>query len=92
MPAYAFTDYKIQGQWLDNVVIDLESCRTLQSAYVMLSRCRSMKGLAILRWFDPIRIYRPLSQQFREEFTRLHRLDTVTKSEYENRRLDMMDC
>jgi len=69
VPAYAFTDYKIQGQSLSNVIIDLQGCRSLQSAYVMLSRAKSMNGVAILRWFEPGKIYRTLSQQFRDEFT-----------------------
>jgi hypothetical protein len=91
LPAYAFTDYKIQGRSLTHVIIDLESCRSLQSAYVMLSRATSLKGVAIMRWFDPSRIYKPLSQQFRNEFSRLNNLDEVTKSLYDNRHKVQME-
>ena len=68
LPAYAFIDYKIQGRSLDRVIIDLHSCRTLQSAYVMLSRVRSLEGILIMRFFKPDVIYRTLSEQFRTEF------------------------
>jgi hypothetical protein len=85
LPGYAFTDYKIQGRSLTKIVVDLEGCRSLQSAYVMLSRASSLKGIAIMRWFDPYKIQRQLPQQFRNEFERLKNLDDVTKLEFENR-------
>jgi hypothetical protein len=85
LPAYAFTDYKIQGHSLSTVIVDLQGCRSLQSAYVMLSRAKSLKGVAIMRWFDPGKIYRPLAQHFRVEFARLRNLDEKTKFEFENR-------
>ena len=85
LPAYAFTDYKIQGRSLTHVIIDLQGCHSLQSAYVMLSCATSLKGIAIMRWFDPGRINRSLSQQFRDEFARLKQLDELTKLEFENR-------
>jgi len=53
--------------------------------YVMLSRTTSLKGIAIMRWFDPGKINRSLSQQFQDEFTRLTQLDELTKLEFENR-------
>ena len=68
LPAYAFIDYKIQGCSLDRVIIDLHSCCTLQSAYVMLSRARLLEGILIMRFFKPDVIYRMLSEQFRTEF------------------------
>src|SRR6266446_91596 len=46
LPAYAFTDYKVQGQSMDYAVIDLTHCYSLQSVYVMLSRVKSLKGVA----------------------------------------------
>jgi hypothetical protein len=58
LPAYAFTDYKIQGRSLTNVIIDLQGRCSLQSAYVMLSHATSLKGVAIMRWFDPSKIYK----------------------------------
>jgi hypothetical protein len=91
LPAYAFSDYKIQGQSLTNIIIDLQGCRSLQSAYVMLSRAKSLKGVAIMRWFDPGKIYKALPQQFRDEFLRLHNLDEATKLEFNNRTLPSVD-
>lgn len=50
--AYAITDYKIQGQTFDKVILDLRTCsgRPLSngSAYVMMSRVKSLQGLAVL--------------------------------------------
>ena len=85
LPAYAFTDYKIQGQSLSAVILDLQGCRSLQSAYVMLSRAKSLKGIAIMRWFDPNKIHNTLPQQFRDEFARLRNLDESTRLAFENR-------
>ncbi|KAJ7501692.1 hypothetical protein B0H11DRAFT_1627807, partial [Mycena galericulata] len=48
IPAFAFTSHIAQGRSLDVCCIDLASCPTIQSAYVMLSRVRPLKGLCIL--------------------------------------------
>jgi hypothetical protein len=32
LPAFAMTDYKLQGKTLSHVIVDLESCKTPQSA------------------------------------------------------------
>ena len=71
LPAYAYTDYKSQGRSLDTAIVDLSSASSLQGIYVMLSRVRSMKGLAILRPFSDRKILQRLSQELREELTRL---------------------
>ena len=83
LPAYAYTDYKSQGRSLDNVIIDLTHCYSLQSAYVMLSRARSLEGLAILRPFNPRKINQRLPEEFRNEFARLNTLNVHTLVEYE---------
>lgn len=85
LPAYAFTEYKIQGRSLKHVIVDLQGCKSLQSAYVMLSRATSLSAIAILRWFVPGKIYKPLSQQFRDEFTRLQILEEHTTDRFEHR-------
>ena len=51
------TDYKAQGKTLNRAIIDIESCRSLQSLYVMLSRVKSLNGLLILRPFKNERFY-----------------------------------
>ncbi|KAJ6515714.1 hypothetical protein C8R45DRAFT_762177, partial [Mycena sanguinolenta] len=50
-PAFAFTSHNSQGRTLGTACIDLASCVSIQSAYVMLSRLKSLKGLCILRPF-----------------------------------------
>jgi hypothetical protein len=70
IPAFAFTSHNAQGRSLDVCCIDLASCPSIQSAYVMLSRVRSLKGLAILRPFKLDRIQNHISQELREELRR----------------------
>ncbi|KAJ7454198.1 hypothetical protein FB451DRAFT_950338, partial [Mycena latifolia] len=62
IPAYSFTSHNAQGRSLDVCCIDLASCPTIQSAYVMLSRVRSLRGLCILRPFRLDRIQNHISQ------------------------------
>ena len=54
--AYAFTDYKAQGQTLEYVVVDiakpLRGSLTLFSAYVALSRSRGRNMIRLLRPSD----------------------------------------
>ena len=37
LPAWAFTDYKVQGASLNTVIMDLTSAQGMQHAYIMLS-------------------------------------------------------
>ena len=48
VPAYAMTVFKAQGKSFTRVIADVESCRSLQAVYVMLSRVKSLDGLLIL--------------------------------------------
>ena len=79
LPAYAYTDYKSQGRSLDAAVVDPSSAFSLQGVYVMLSRVRSMSGLAILRPFAENKLTQRLSQEMRDELNRLERLAEQTK-------------
>ncbi|KAM9876020.1 hypothetical protein VDGL01_09923 [Verticillium dahliae] len=60
-PAFACTDYKVQGRTLDRVAVELRGTRTTHvgsqaipstcdpySLYVQLSRCRSLDGIMLL--------------------------------------------
>ncbi|KAJ7156576.1 hypothetical protein C8R43DRAFT_819684, partial [Mycena crocata] len=67
IPAFAFTSHNAQGRSLDVCCIDLASCPTIQSAYVMLSWVQSLKGLCILRPYGLSRIHNHISQELREE-------------------------
>lgn len=86
IPAFAFTSHNAQGRSLDVCCIDLASCPTIQSAYVMLSRVRSLKGLCILRPFRLDRIQNHISQELREELKRTELKAEITKA-YSRERL-----
>ncbi|KAL4062562.1 hypothetical protein J3A83DRAFT_4081089, partial [Scleroderma citrinum] len=53
---YAFTDYCLQGQTLQNVITDIASLPTgglsLFNLYVALSRSRGQLSIRLLRDFD----------------------------------------
>lgn len=80
LPAYAYTDYKAQGRSLDAAIIDPASAASLQGIYVMLSRVRELKGVAILRPFCARKIDQRLSQELRTEIRRLDVLDVETRN------------
>ena len=80
IPAFAFTSHNAQGRSLDVCCIDLASCPTIQSAYVMLSRVRSLQGLCILRPFRLDRIQNHISQELREELKRTELKAEKTKA------------
>ncbi|KAF8223595.1 hypothetical protein L208DRAFT_1316099, partial [Tricholoma matsutake] len=52
LPAFTMTAHRAQGQTLNNVIINLQSCRGTEAPYVMASRACSLDGLLILRPFD----------------------------------------
>ncbi len=87
LPAYAYTDYKAQGRSLDAAIVDLDSCFSIQGAYVMLSRVRTLDGLAILRPFKPRKIEADISGELREEFARLEVLDGATAARWRHEQL-----
>jgi len=71
MPAFAVTAHKSQGNTLCSAVLDIESCQSLEAAYVMLSRVKSSANIRILRPFKKTKIHTHLSQDLRTEFRRL---------------------
>ena len=81
--AYAYTDYKSQGRTLERAVVDLASASSMQSVYVMISRVKTMEGLAVLRWFNPGKIYQRHPQDLRDEFVRIESMNKNTLSMYE---------
>ena len=85
LPAYAYTDYKSQGRSLDAAIVDPSSAFSLQGVYVMLSRVRSMSGLAVLRPFPESKLTQRLSQELRNELLRLEVLAEQTeRAHYKN--------
>jgi len=81
-PGFAMTAHKSQGQSMEKVIIDLESCRGTEGPYVMVSRVTSLKGLLILRPFNFSKISCRQSQDTRTELKRLEyiRLKTIAES------------
>ncbi|KAH9855861.1 hypothetical protein C2E23DRAFT_704920, partial [Lenzites betulinus] len=84
IPAYAYTDYKSQGKSLTKAIVDIESAKSLQGIYVMLSRVRSLEGLIILRPFSVAKLCARLSQELRDELNRIDSLDSATKALFES--------
>ena len=82
LPAYAYTDYKSQGRSLETAIIDPASAASLQGVYVMLSRVKTLDGLAILRPFKAEKIEQRLSQELRTELERLDNLNTETRRKF----------
>jgi hypothetical protein len=69
-PGFAMTIHKSQGQTLERVIVDLESCSGTESPYVMISRVRSLQGLLIMRPFAMNKIRCRQSLDSREEARR----------------------
>ncbi|KAF8136453.1 hypothetical protein EV363DRAFT_1158675 [Boletus edulis] len=85
VPGWAFTDYKVQGASMPNVVVDLASASGIQNAYVMLSRATGLQHLGVLRWFPPHRVFSRLQQDLRNELDRIAHLDEKTRVWFEKR-------
>lgn len=92
-PAYAFTDYKAQGQTMDHVLIDLAKPPTGAlspfSAYVALSRGRGRGGIRLLRGFDHRLFTTHPSENLRREDDRLDTLERTTMERYLARELTL---
>ncbi|KAJ6505146.1 hypothetical protein C8R45DRAFT_762278, partial [Mycena sanguinolenta] len=65
-----FTSHNAQGRSLEVCCVDLASCVSIQSAYVMLSRVQRLSGLCILRPFRLDRIRNHISEELRAELKR----------------------
>ena len=57
LSAFAMTDYKSQGKTLARAILDIESCPSIYSLYVMLCRVKSLDSVLILRPFDKKRLH-----------------------------------
>ncbi|RDB28920.1 ATP-dependent DNA helicase RRM3 [Hypsizygus marmoreus] len=81
-PAYAFTDYKSQGQTIERVIVDLAKPPTGEltpfHAYVALSRGRGRDSIRLLRDFADNLFTTHPSEDLRQEDARLEDLDRNT--------------
>lgn len=74
VPVYAVMAHWAQGQSMEKVIVDLQSCRGTKSPYVMVSRATSLDGLLILCPFQQKKITCALSQDACAEKNRLYQL------------------
>ncbi len=82
-PAYAFTDYRAQGQTLPYVLVDIVSPPTgglnLFNVYVALSRSSGRESIRLLRDFDDQVFMQAHDAELTLEDERLEEFDVVTK-------------
>lgn len=68
------TAHKAQGQTMSRVILDLATCHSTKSPYVMVSRATTLAGMLILRPFEKKKITCRQSQETRDEMLRLEGL------------------
>ncbi|KAG9093514.1 hypothetical protein FS749_014258 [Ceratobasidium sp. UAMH 11750] len=86
-PAYAFTDYRSQGQTIESVIVDITTPPsgkrlTIFNVYVAFSRSSGTKTIRILRDFDESILMQPLDEDLATEDRRLEALDAETLTWY----------
>lgn len=67
LPVFAMTAHRAQGQTLDSIIVDLQSCRGTKAPYVMVSCAHSLSGLLILWPFEKKKICCRESEDARRE-------------------------
>ena len=91
--AYAFTDYRSQGQTLEPVIVDIGpppyGRLTPFNVYVALSRGTGRDNIRLLRDFDETLLQHHPSEYLRLEDERLDSLNDSTKEIWESRRHDV---
>jgi ATP-dependent exoDNAse (exonuclease V) alpha subunit len=84
-PAYAFTDFKSQGQTIESAIVDLAKPPFGKlsglNAYVALSRSRGRDTIRLLRDFDNRMFTVHPNDELREEDERLRILESITHQE-----------
>jgi ATP-dependent exoDNAse (exonuclease V) alpha subunit len=94
--AYAFTDYRAQGQTIERVIVDIASPPTGDltpfHVYVALSRGRGRQYIKLLRGFDSKHFQQHPSEYLRKEDQRLEQLNEETKKWWEMKRQNDQSC
>ncbi|KAG2738883.1 hypothetical protein P692DRAFT_20757346 [Suillus brevipes Sb2] len=82
-PAYAFTDYRSQGQTISNAIIDIATPPSGGlspfNVYVALSRGHGRENIRLLRNFDEKLFTTHPSEYLRIEDQRIMKLDQITE-------------
>jgi len=83
--AYAFTDYRSQGQTIKTVIVDLAKPPTggdlsLFNVYVALSRSSGRETIRLLRNMEDSVLHQSIDDHLVSEDQRLQELDTLTKA------------
>ena len=85
-PGYGFTDYKSQGQTIENVVIDIGKPPSGKlspfGTCVSLSRSRGRDTIRLLQDFDEELFQHHPSEDLRKDMIKLKELNEKTKEEY----------
>lgn len=93
-PAYAFTDYKAQGQTIERVLIDIAKPPTGTmspfAVYVALSRSRGRNTIRLLRGFDETAFRSHPSEALRLEMLRLTHIDATLKREQDLKKMGVL--
>ena len=93
--AYAFTDYRSQGQTMPYVLVDIapppSGTLSLFNLYVALSRSAGRNTIRLLRDFDDEMFRKSHDAELLEEDQRLDRLDEITEQWYKRVILRDMD-
>jgi len=86
-PAYAFTNYRSQGQTIPHVIIDITTPHTgglnLFNLYVALSCSSGRSTIRLLREFDPKVFQAVHSAELLAEDEQLTTLDVQTQKQWE---------
>jgi hypothetical protein len=84
--AYAFTDYRSQGQTIVPVIIDIATppggSLNLFNIYVALSRSAGRHSIRLLRDFDEKTLLQGHAPELLMEDTRLEELNVATKASW----------
>ena len=87
MGGYASTDHKVQGQTIENIIVDIGPSKQFSvdafAAYVAFSRSRSRESIRLLRDFDDKMFTKHPSEHLRAEDCRLVELTRIMKVKFE---------
>ena len=92
-PAYAFTDFKSQGQTIESVIVNLakppSGNLTGFHAYVSLSRSHGQGTIWLLQDFDERLFTKHPNKYLQKEDARLEQLENETKKRYDDREFSL---